>query len=203
MNLITYGGHMTDRRRAGARVFWATLLVLAGSVVSVGAASTAPDFTLPDTKGHEVTLSKLLEDGPVVLDFWATWCKPCIKAFPELQEVQDEFGPCGLRVVTVSIDGPRSVSRVAPFVKSKGHTFDVVLDTAQRVAKKYHVTSVPRTVLVDTNGNVAYSVIGYRPGNHAKLVAEIRKLLPEECPEEDAGEEPAGDAVPEGKVEGE
>ena len=176
---------MTYRRQAGLAVVLAALLVLTGTSVSTGAESRAPEFTLPNVDGDDVTLSELLEDGPVIVDFWATWCKPCIKAFPDLQEIFDNYKNCGLKVVAISIDGPKSMSRVGSLIKSKGNTFEVLLDPGQKVARKFHVTSVPRTVLVDTDGNVAYAVTGYRPKNHEELNAAVAKLLPEDCPEDE------------------
>jgi peroxiredoxin len=183
---------MTYWRLAGPALL-AALLVLSGASVSLGAAKKAPEFTLPDVEGEDVVLSELLEDGPVVVDFWATWCKPCIKAFPDLQELFDKYRNCGLSVVAVSIDGPRSMSRVGSFIKSKGHTFTVVLDPSQAVARKFHVTSVPRTVLINTDGEIEYAVTGYRPKNHEELEAAVAKLLPGECPEDDEVGETAGD----------
>ena len=176
---------MTYKRLAGLAVVLAALLVLTGTSVSMGAESKAPEFTLPNLDGDDVTLSELLEDGPVIVDFWATWCKPCIKAFPDLQELFDNYKNCGLKVVAISIDGPKSMSRVGSLIKSKGNTFEVLLDPGQKVARKFHVTSVPRTVLVDTDGNVAYAVTGYRPKNHEELNAAVAKLLPEDCPEDE------------------
>ena len=176
---------MTNRRLAGLAIVLAALLVLTGTCISAAAEKKAPEFTLPNLDGDDVTLSELLEDGPVIVDFWATWCKPCIKAFPDLQEIFDNYKNCGLKVVAISIDGPKSMSRVGSLIKSKGNTFEVLLDPGQKVARKFHVTSVPRTVLVDTDGNVAYAVTGYRPKNHEELNAAVAKLLPEDCPEDE------------------
>jgi peroxiredoxin len=180
---------MTYRRLAGLAIVLAALLVLTGTSVSAGADKKAPEFTLPNLDGDDVVLSELLEDGPVIVDFWATWCKPCIKAFPDLQEIFDSYRNCGLKVLAISIDGPKSMSRVGSLIKSKGNTFEVLLDPGQKVARKFHVTSVPRTVLIDTDGNVAYAVTGYRPKNHEELEAAVAKLLPEDCPDDEALEE--------------
>lgn len=163
------------------------ILVLASAAA---AESKAPDFKLLNLAGEEVRLTEVLSGGPVIIDFWATWCKPCIKAFPELQDILDRYGACGLRVLAVSIDGPRSTSRVKSLIASKGNTFDVLLDPAQDVARKFHVTSVPRTVLVDSGGTIAYAVTGYRPTNHEQLAAAVGKLFPDGCRRESgAGEE--------------
>jgi peroxiredoxin len=196
---------MIYRRLAWPAAVLAVLLVLTGTIASLGADKQAPEFTLPNLDGEDVTLSELLEDGPVIVDFWATWCKPCIKAFPDLQEIFDKYRGCGLKVLAISIDGPKSMSRVGSLIKSKGNTFEVLLDPSQKVARKFHVTSVPRTVLVDTDGNVAYAVTGYRPTNHKELDAEVAKLLPGECPDEEAdvaaGSGGSGKAGEAGKTE--
>ena len=143
---------MTGRRLTGFALLCAAVLVLTGTTMSYGADAKAPEFTLPNLDGEDVTLSELLKDGPVIVDFWATWCKPCIKAFPDLQEIFDNYKDCGLKVLAISIDGPRSTSKVGALIASKGNTFEVLLDPSQAVARKFHVTSVPRTVLVRQDG---------------------------------------------------
>ncbi len=187
---------MICRRLAWPAVVLAVVLVLMGTSVSAGADRKAPEFTLPNLDGEDVTLSELLEDGPVIVDFWATWCKPCIKAFPDLQAIFDKYRDCGLKVVAISIDGPRSVSRVGSLIKSKGNTFEVLLDPSQSVARKFHVTSVPRTVLVRADGMVEYAVTGYRPKNHEELEAAVAGLFPETpegCLEKETDEESTGE----------
>jgi len=174
---------MTGRRLTGLVVLCVALLVLMGTDASFAVQKRAADFTLTSITGEDVTLSELLKDGPVVIDFWAIWCKPCVKAFPDLQEIFDNYRDCGLALVAVSIDGPRTTSKVGAFVRVKGNTFEVVLDPSQKVARKYHVTSVPRTVLVDMDGNITYAVTGYRPSNHDELVRAIEELIPGGCPD--------------------
>jgi peroxiredoxin len=85
------------------------------------------------------------------------------------------------------------MSRVGSLIKSKGNTFEVLLDPGQKVARKFHVTSVPRTVLVNTDGTIAYAVTGYRPKNHEELEAAVAELLPGDCPEDVEDEEKAGE----------
>ncbi len=187
---------MTGRRLTGFALLCAAVLVLTGTTVSSGADAKAPEFTLTNLNGEDVTLSELLKDGPVIVDFWATWCKPCIKAFPDLQEIFDKYKGCGLSVLAISIDGPRSTSKVGALIASKGNTFEVLLDPSQDVARKFHVTSVPRTVLVRQDGTVAWAVTGYRPGNHEELDSAVLTLIPGGgCPEEDEEGAAGGEAV--------
>ncbi len=182
---------MTRTMRTALAVVFAAGLVLGASYVSFAEDAVAPDFTLKNLAGEDVTLSELLKEGPVVVDFWATWCKPCVKAFPDLQQVFDSYKDCGLKMLAVSIDGPRSSSRVASFIKSKGNTFEVLLDPSQTVAKKLHVTSVPRTVLIDMDGRIVYAVTGYRPTNHEQLSKAVGALFPKGCAEKAGDEEGA------------
>jgi cytochrome c biogenesis protein CcmG/thiol:disulfide interchange protein DsbE len=145
-----------------------------------GNTMSAPDFTLSNLKGKDVTLSEVLREGPVVLDFWATWCRPCIRAFPDLQGLYEKYGDRGLRVVTISLDGPKSQAHVAPFIQSKKYTFEVLLDKEGRVARKYNVMAIPRTVLISQGGEIVYATVGNRPTGHKELEEAILKILPEE-----------------------
>jgi thiol-disulfide isomerase/thioredoxin len=141
-----------------------------------GKESKAPDFTL----------ANLLAGGPVIVDFWATWCKPCIKGFPGLQELFEKYKDRGLSVVAVSVDSPKSRSRVGPFIRSKKYSFEVLLDTQGRVAKKYNAVTIPRAVLISPGGEIACATVGYRPSNHEQMEKSLILLLPEK---EDKGGE--------------
>jgi thiol-disulfide isomerase/thioredoxin len=116
--------------------------------------------------------------GPVVLDFWATWCKPCVAAIPELEQTARDLGPRGLTIVGVSVDGPRNYAKVRPFVAKLGITYPVTLDDDGTLQEKYQVRSIPTTVLIDPGGAIVKVVQGYRPGESQALRAAIEALLP-------------------------
>jgi peroxiredoxin len=153
------------------------VLFLPGSLLSEEDAK-APDFTLANLEGEDVTLSELLAGGPVILDFWATWCKPCIRGFPGLEALVTKYKDRGLTVVAVSVDGPKSRARVAPFIHSRKYSFEVLFDTQGRVAKKYNAMTIPRTVLISPEGGIAYATVGYRPSNHEQIEKSLIPLLP-------------------------
>jgi len=178
---------------SGRSTLGLALICLAAGVLPVlsisglllgGEDSKAPDFTLPDLEGKEVTLSELLAGGPVILDFWATWCKPCIKGFPGLEALTNEYKDRGLTVVAISVDGPKSRARVASFVRSKKYSFEVLYDTQGRVAKKYNAMTIPRTVLISPEGEIIYATVGYRPSNHEQIEKSLIPLLPEVAAED-------------------
>ncbi|HVP57984.1 MAG TPA: TlpA disulfide reductase family protein [bacterium] len=145
--------------------------------VATGAQGKAPDFALSNIDGKVIKLAELLKRGPVVVDFWATWCKPCIKGFPALQQTYDKYKAQGLTVVAIAVDSPKSQSRVAPFIKSQKFTFEVVLDTDGAVARKYNVVPIPRTLVLDREGQIVYSSIGYSPTNEEKLSQAVESIL--------------------------
>ena len=126
-------------------------------------------LTLPDLDGKPVDLGTLLGDGPVILDFWATWCKPCLVAMPELQALHEELGPRGLRVVGINEDGPRNTAKVRPFLQSRGFTFPVLLDLNREAQRRLQAIALPTTLVLDAKGVVLHSSFGYRPGEIDKL----------------------------------
>jgi peroxiredoxin len=164
------------RKACIAGVVLAAVVLLAAVVASEE--SKAPEFALPNLEGKSVKLTDLLKQGPVIIDFWATWCKPCIKGFPALDQIQGKYKEQGLTVVAVSVDSPKSQARVAPFIKSGKYSFTVLLDSEGKVAQKYGVVPIPRTFLVDTKGKIVYSSVGYRPTNEEQLEAALKPLLP-------------------------
>lgn len=138
----------------------------------------APDFTLKNVDGDKVQLSELLENGPVLLDFWATWCQPCKQALPHLDRIHKTYADKGFTMLGVSIDNTRSVSKVRPYVRGQGFEFPVVLDTDSQVLRQFRGTNVPHTVLIGMDGMVKKVWIGYHAGEEKEIEAEVIALLP-------------------------
>jgi thiol-disulfide isomerase/thioredoxin/outer membrane lipoprotein-sorting protein len=128
---------------------------------------TAPDFTLHDLDDQSVTLSKL-KGSVVVLDFWATWCGPCVMSLPHLDQLYKEQSPNGLKVY--ALDQQEDQAKVAEFVKSKGWSLPVLLDSDGAVAAKYKVTGIPQTVVVGKDGKIKQIFVG---SGHEKEIAAI------------------------------
>jgi peroxiredoxin len=139
----------------------------------------APRFSIRDLEGHTLSLEQILRRGPVVLDFWATWCQPCVESLSEFEALHRTYGPRGLTVIGVSVDGPRNHARVRPFVASRGLTYPIALDQDGRLQQLYQVLAIPTAFLIDTSGAIVRVRVAFRPGEAASLEAAIQTLLPD------------------------
>lgn len=138
----------------------------------------APRFRIRDVQGHLLDLDELRHKGPILIDFWATWCRPCIESLPELEAWHQKFGPRGLTVIGVSIDGPRNFAKVRPFAKARGLSYPVAIDQDGRLQQLFHVLAVPTAILIDTSGVISRVRVAYRPGENAEFEEHIETLLP-------------------------
>lgn len=117
----------------------------------------AIDFTLKDLEGNELSLSDL-KGKKVFLNFWATWCPPCIAEMPEIEELYQETKDSDLVIVSVEIGEP--LDEVKSFINNKKYNFKVLLDTDQSVATKYNVVSIPTSYFIDEEGNIVSKKVG-------------------------------------------
>lgn len=139
-------------------------------------ATPAPAFTLARRGGGEVALADLR--GQVVLiNFWATWCGPCRKEMPLLEQLQKKYAPLGFTMLGVNVEADGRLFDT--FLRDVPVTFPILLDPANGVSKLYNVEAMPSTVIVDRKGNVRYVHQGYQPGDEGKYQDVIRALVRE------------------------
>ena len=141
------------------------------------AGKTAPNFVLENLYGDYVELSEELGDGPILLSFWATWCKPCLEELSELKEVYNNYKDKGFKLFAISTDNERTVAKVKSYVKSKSYDFPVLYDTNSEVARLYYARAVPFSVLIDKDGNIIYSHTGYMRGDEIAIRDKIIELV--------------------------
>jgi peroxiredoxin len=142
--------------------------------------SKAPNFELKNLDGKKVELKQQLEQGPVLISFWATWCKPCIKELNQLQKVYKKYNEKGFEILAIDVDGPRSISKVRSKVKGLKWEFPVLWDKSKDTYRKYHVLGIPHTVLIDKAGNIRYTHTTYRRGDEEVIIKKIEELLAEQ-----------------------
>jgi peroxiredoxin len=146
----------------------------AGVGVKIG--QQAPDFALMNLEGRAVNLSDY-RGQVTLLDFWATWCSPCRAELPYLQTLQSQYRAQGFAVVAVSLD--RDASMVAPLLRANRLTLSSLLDPRNEVGRRYRVSSIPRTFILDRRGIVRHDHTGWGKSRVEELESEIRTLLSE------------------------
>ena len=129
-----------------------------------------PDFSSVSLDGNLVSLSEFQGDEVVVIDFWATWCKPCIKGMPDLQDIHKELGEEGVEVLAVNV-GER-VDKVQGFMERESYSFRVVMDPDKEIKDLYGVGGIPQLIVVDKRGRPRHIEVGYPMSERQ---AEIRK----------------------------
>ena len=158
------------------KLLWNTILIII-LIVFVGnlfALDKAQDFKLENMKGKQVKLSDFLEKGPVIIDFWATWCEPCKKELPALSKIQDMYKD-SLTVITISCDKPRSKDKAKSYIKSQKLNVVNLFDTKKDVQKLFNVTNIPRTLIIAPDSTIIFDHTGYQRGNEKHIEEAIDK----------------------------
>ena len=135
------------------------------------------NFKLENLEGDIIELETELGDGPILLSFWATWCKPCIEELGEFKKIYNEFKDKGFKMFAISTDDERTVAKVKPFVKTKNYDFPVLLDTNSDVARLYYAQAMPFSVILNKDGYIVYSHLGYMRGDELKVRDKISQMV--------------------------
>jgi peroxiredoxin len=133
---------------------------------------TPPDFQLPDATGHMVSLSQQ-KGHPVLLNFWATWCPPCVDEVPSLEDLARRLDGSDMRMLAVSVDD--DWDKVRQFF-AKGSKMGVLLDTSHDIPKKFGTEKYPETFMIDAAGRIRYYFINKRDWSRPEAVACLESL---------------------------
>ena len=139
----------------------------------VASLELAPSFTLANTELEEVSLSDY-QGKVVLLDFWATWCKPCTEEIPLFIELSDEFRSQGFEMIGISLDD-EGLKVVDPFIKKLGVNYTILLGDAETL-NKYHVPAIPSAFLINRKGEIVKRFVGAQ-GEKAICEKELKELL--------------------------
>jgi len=140
---------------------------------------TIPSVDLKTMNGKTINSSTFTNDGkPMVINFWATWCKPCVRELTNIAEVYPDWvDETGVKIIAISIDDTRSMSRVAPFVNGKGWEYEVYIDANSDFKRAMNVPNVPHTFLFDGDGKVVWQHTSYADGDEDELYELINKVV--------------------------
>jgi thiol-disulfide isomerase/thioredoxin len=138
-------------------------------------AQTVKNFNLKDTQNTSRSFEELKGEKLTIIDFWATWCKPCLKAIPELNTIYDQFKDKGVAVISINCDGPRSVAKVGPMSKSLKMNYPVLLDIDSTVKTQLNLAAFPTLILVDSKGKIVWIHEGFVSGDEKEIIAQIEK----------------------------
>ncbi len=152
-----------------------TILPVHGRHPAPEADHFAPDFSLPDLEGKQVSLSNY-KGKVVLLNFWATWCPPCRLEMPTIEQAYRKYKPNGFEVVAVSVDaGPTSA--VKHFLEEFGLSFQVLRDPGMETLRAFRTFSLPTSFVIDRRGIIRLREPGYRDWTDAQSTTLLQELL--------------------------
>ena len=156
------------------KFFLATMLAFV-----CNAAAQLPSVSLKDLSGKTVNTAELKNDGkPFIIDFFATWCKPCNRELDAIAEVYEDWQEeTGVKIFAVSIDEARNSNKVKPGVDNHGWEYEVLLDPNSDFKRALGIQMIPYVLIVDGKGNIVYKHNGYTDGAEQELIEKVRELV--------------------------
>ena len=135
------------------------------------------NFELKDLENNIRSFNELKGEKLTLIDFWATWCKPCKKSLPELNKIYELYKIKGVEVIGVNCDGPRSISKVFPFSKSLQIKYPMLVDINSELKNDLNLIAFPSLIIVNSKGKVIWIHEGFASGDTEVIIAEIEKNL--------------------------
>ena len=148
------------------------------STLSIAQNRTLPSVDVKTLEGSNININTIENDGnPIVISFWATWCKPCKKELNNIAEVYEDWqDETDVKLVAISIDNARSMAKVAPYVNASDWDYEVYLDPNGNLKRALGVSTVPHTFLLNGKNEIVWQHKGYVDGDEDELLEQIEKL---------------------------
>ena len=144
------------------KIFLFSIMLLCAAAMS----AQLPNVKLQDIDGNTVQTGSISNDGkPVIISFWATWCKPCLRELKAIHEVYPDWqDETGVKMIIVSVDQAQDVNRVKPMVDGFGWEYEVLLDPNGDFKRAMNVQNIPHVFILDGKGKIIYNHVGYVDG---------------------------------------
>lgn len=154
------------------------LILLISFVCMLTVQAQLPKVTLKDINGKSVSTDTLSNGGrPFIIDFFATWCKPCNRELDAISEVYEEWQQeTGVKIIAVSIDQAQNINKVKPLVDNHGWDYEVLLDPNSDLKRAFGIQMIPYVLIVDGQGNIVYKHQGYTDGAEVELIEKVREV---------------------------
>jgi thiol-disulfide isomerase/thioredoxin len=136
-----------------------------------------PDINVTDVNNKRIDLNTLKGEKITIVDFWATWCKPCMTAIPKLNTIYTEFSSQGVEIIGVNVDGPRNAAKVKPLSTALNIQYPVVLDPDQKLAAEFNISVFPTLVILNETGKKVFVHEGFNTGDEIIIREKLNSLL--------------------------
>ncbi|MEE9373644.1 MAG: TlpA disulfide reductase family protein [Saprospiraceae bacterium] len=140
-------------------------------------AQVVDDFILDNINNEQVSLEEIKGENLTIIDFWATWCKPCTKAMPKLNELYLKYKDQGVSMIGISCDGPRSISKVSAVANNLKIDYHILKDIDCEVMNSYQFQAFPTLVIIDNNKEIVWVHEGFGTGDEREIEQAIMDHL--------------------------
>ncbi len=160
------------------KIFSTIAAIAIFATLSIAQNRTLPSVDVKTLEGSNININTIENDGnPIVISFWATWCKPCKKELNNIAEVYEDWqDETNVKLIAISIDNARSMAKVAPYVNASDWDYEVYIDPNGDLKRAMGVSTVPHTFLLNSKKEIVWQHKGYVDGDEDELLEQIEKL---------------------------
>ena len=139
---------------------------------------TLPSIDIKKIDNSNINTNTFQNDGnPIIISFWATWCKPCILELGTINEVYEDWQEeTNVKLIAISTDNIQNLTKVIGIKNSEEWEYEVYIDSNREFARAMGVRPIPHTFLLDENKNIVWEHTGYSPGDEEDLFDQIKKI---------------------------
>ena len=160
------------------KILFSFLAIALFTTVNFAQTRSLPNKEVKTLDGNNFNIRSLSNNGnPIVISFWATWCKPCKKELNNIAEVYEDWqDETAVKLIAISIDDSRSMMRVKPYVNASDWEYEIYLDPNSDLKRAMGVSTVPHTFLLNGENKIVWQHQGYVDGDENKLYEQIKKI---------------------------